>query len=117
LSDFHFRDIFVLLKVLNCICSNFWVGVCFLFSVTDMEKEERNQRATCKGLEPEFFLQWGNKKRLRCVRVRDPQIISQRSDGVFRRKTTSRIDRFVVSSATTEKDTYLPQSNRLTRLD
>ncbi|KAH8491299.1 hypothetical protein H0E87_023452 [Populus deltoides] len=80
-----------------------------------MEKEERNQRATCKGLEPEFFLQWGNKKRLRCVRVRDPQIISQRSDGVFRRKTTSRIDRFVVSSAATEKDTYLPQSNRLTR--
>uniref|UniRef100_A0A6N2NG38 Uncharacterized protein n=1 Tax=Salix viminalis TaxID=40686 RepID=A0A6N2NG38_SALVM len=81
----------------------------------DMEKEERSQRASYKGLEPEFFLQWGNKKRLRCVRVRDPQIISQRSDGVFRRKITSRIDRFVVSSATTEKDTSLPQSNRLTR--
>ncbi|KAJ6697253.1 hypothetical protein OIU85_003606 [Salix viminalis] len=80
-----------------------------------MEKEERNQRASCKSLEPEFFLQWGNKKRLRCVRVRDPHIISQRSDGVFRRKTTSRIDRFVVSSATTEKDTSLLQSNRLTR--
>ncbi|KAG5232791.1 hypothetical protein OIU76_016539 [Salix suchowensis] len=80
----------------------------------DMEKEERSQRSY-KGLEPEFFLQWGNKKRLRCVRVRDPQIISQRSDGVFRRKITSRIDRFVVSSATTEKDTSLPQSNRLSR--
>jgi hypothetical protein len=82
-----------------------------------MEKEERNQRASCKSLEPEFFLQWGNKKRLRCVRVRDPQIISRRSDGVFRRKITSRIDRFVVSSATTEKDTSLLQSNRITRLD
>ncbi|KAJ6858399.1 hypothetical protein NC652_040853 [Populus alba x Populus x berolinensis] len=81
----------------------------------DMEKEERNQRASCKSLEPEFFLQWGNKKRLRCVRVRDPQIISRRSDGVFRRKITSRIDRFVVSSATTEKDTSLLQSNRITR--
>ncbi|KAJ6854882.1 hypothetical protein NC651_039749 [Populus alba x Populus x berolinensis] len=83
----------------------------------DMEKEERNQIASCKSLEPEFFLQWGNKKRLRCVRVRDPQIISRRSDGVFRRKITSRIDRFVVSSATTEKDTSLLQSNRITRLD
>ncbi|KAJ6296717.1 hypothetical protein OIU78_022439 [Salix suchowensis] len=107
--------IFVLLKFRALYGSNFWDGLRFLFSVTGMEKEERNQRASCKSLEPEFFLQWGNKKRLRCVRVRDPHIISQRSDGVFRRKTTSRIDRFVVSSATTEKDTSLLQSNRLTR--
>ncbi|KDP39697.1 hypothetical protein JCGZ_02717 [Jatropha curcas] len=78
-----------------------------------MDKDEKNQRAN-KILEPEFFLQWGNKKRLRCVRVRDPQIISHRSDGVFRRNITSRIDRRVVSSAT-EKETSHPQSHRLTR--
>ncbi|XP_020534340.1 uncharacterized protein LOC105632624 isoform X2 [Jatropha curcas] len=77
-----------------------------------MDKDEKNQRAN-KILEPEFFLQWGNKKRLRCVRVRDPQIISHRSDGVFRRNITSRIDRRVVSSAT-EKETSHPQSHRLT---
>ncbi|KAF2288185.1 hypothetical protein GH714_004866 [Hevea brasiliensis] len=78
-----------------------------------MDKDEKSQRAN-KALEPDFFLQWGNKKRLRCVRVRDPEIISQRSDGVFRRKITTRIDRRIVSSAT-EKETSHPQSNRLTR--
>ncbi|EEF36911.1 conserved hypothetical protein [Ricinus communis] len=79
-----------------------------------MDKEEKSQRVN-KALEPDFFLQWGNKKRLRCVRVRDPQIISQRSDGVFRRKITTRIDRRVISS-TTDKETSHPQSNhRLTR--
>lgn len=78
-----------------------------------MDKDEKNQIAN-KALEPDFFLQWGNKKRLRCVRVRDPQIISQRSDGVFRRKITSRIDRRVISPAT-EKDPSHPQSLRLTR--
>ncbi|KAJ9131904.1 hypothetical protein P3X46_034806 [Hevea brasiliensis] len=78
-----------------------------------MDKDEKNQRAN-KPLEPDFFLQWGNKKRLRCVRVRDPRIISQRSDGVLSRKITSRFDRRIVSPAT-EKETFHPQSNRLTR--
>ncbi|CAK9151208.1 unnamed protein product [Ilex paraguariensis] len=32
-----------------------------------MEKEEKNQRP-CKPPETDLFLQWGNRKRLRCVR-------------------------------------------------
>ncbi|KAJ4850715.1 hypothetical protein Tsubulata_004191 [Turnera subulata] len=86
----------------------------------DMETEERKHRAPARKsalVEPEFFLQWGNKKRLRCVRVRDPRIISRRSDdgGLFRRKFTSRIDRFVVSSASARDTSNLVQSTRLTR--
>ncbi|XP_050238196.1 uncharacterized protein LOC126687683 isoform X1 [Mercurialis annua] len=80
----------------------------------EMDKEERNQRAN-KALEPDILLQWGNRKRLRCVRVRDPRIISQRSDGVFRRKITTRTDRRV-SSVADEKITHHFHSNhRLTR--
>ncbi|KAJ4721257.1 DUF1639 family protein [Melia azedarach] len=77
-----------------------------------MEKEEDRKQRACKSssMEPEFFLQWGNKKRLRCVRVKDPQKFSQKSNGVIRRKiTSSRIDRCLVT--TSEKET----SNRLTR--
>ncbi|XP_057508795.1 uncharacterized protein LOC130791605 [Actinidia eriantha] len=66
-----------------------------------MEREERNQRL-CKPPKPDFFLQWGNKKRLRCVRVRDPQI-SQPFTGRIRRKIAS------------EKETSLLQPTRCTR--
>ncbi|KAK1583278.1 hypothetical protein Q3G72_022422 [Acer saccharum] len=78
--------------------------------MTCMEKEERNQRA-CKSssMESEFLLQWGNKKRLRCVRVKDPQKFSDNTNGVIRRKITSRIDRCLVTAS--DKET----SNRLTR--
>ncbi|GMI65081.1 hypothetical protein like AT3G03880 [Hibiscus trionum] len=55
-----------------------------------MEKEERSQRA-CKTIEPEVFLQWGNRKRLRCVRVKDPQKISHKSNTIIRRRITSRL--------------------------
>ncbi|KAB2058690.1 plsB [Gossypium arboreum] len=55
-----------------------------------MEKEERSQR-TCKTIEPELFLQWGNRKRLRCVRVKDPQKISHKSNTIIRRRITSRL--------------------------
>ncbi|KAK4850899.1 hypothetical protein QYF36_010853 [Acer negundo] len=79
-------------------------------SMTCMEKEERNQRA-CKSssMESEFLLQWGNKKRLRCVRVKDPQKFSDNTNGVIRRKITSRIDRCLVTASDKEA------SNRLTR--
>nr|GMD39690.1 uncharacterized protein LOC109181715 isoform X1 [Ipomoea batatas]GMD47845.1 uncharacterized protein LOC109181715 isoform X1 [Ipomoea batatas] len=50
-----------------------------------MEKEGKNQRAS----ETEFFLQWGSRKRLRCVRVRGPDPSS--SDATrLRRKISSR---------------------------
>ncbi|XWS64854.1 hypothetical protein CRYUN_Cryun05aG0039700 [Craigia yunnanensis] len=55
-----------------------------------MEKEEMSQR-TCKTIEPELFLQWGNRKRLRCVRVKDPQKISHKSNAIIRRRITSRL--------------------------
>ncbi|GLT36682.1 hypothetical protein SLA2020_110450 [Shorea laevis] len=71
-----------------------------------MDKEETNLR-TCKSLEPEIFLQWGNRKRLRCVRVKDPQI-SQKSSGVIRRRITSRF-------FDTEFSPISQSNNRLTR--
>ncbi|OIW03298.1 hypothetical protein TanjilG_09945 [Lupinus angustifolius] len=45
-----------------------------------METEDMNQRGI-KASESEFFLQWGNRKRLRCVRVKNTQI-SSRFNGV-----------------------------------
>uniref|UniRef100_A0A5B6Z744 Uncharacterized protein n=1 Tax=Davidia involucrata TaxID=16924 RepID=A0A5B6Z744_DAVIN len=73
-----------------------------------MEKEEKNQRA-CKPPETDFFLQWGNRKRLRCVRVKDPEISNQSNGGRVRRKITSR---FVTAS---EKETFPFQPTRLAR--
>ncbi|GAV90000.1 LOW QUALITY PROTEIN: DUF1639 domain-containing protein [Cephalotus follicularis] len=69
--------------------------------------EEKDQRT----LESEFVLQWGNRKRLRCVRVKGPQI-SQRSNGGVRRRISSRFDRCVVSAT---KDSSPLQPNGLTR--
>ncbi|KAI7996984.1 hypothetical protein LOK49_LG10G03067 [Camellia lanceoleosa] len=68
-----------------------------------MEKEEKNERVLCEpaagagagagaGAEPNLFLQWGNGKRLRRVRVRDPHVSDPSSSKAarFRRKITSR---------------------------
>ncbi|KAA8516269.1 hypothetical protein F0562_016562 [Nyssa sinensis] len=74
----------------------------------DMEKEEKNQIA-CKLPETDFFLQWGNRKRLRCVRVKDPDFSDQSNGGRIRRKITSR---FVTASG---KETFPLQSTRLGR--
>ncbi|XVF42555.1 hypothetical protein PTKIN_Ptkin01aG0372800 [Pterospermum kingtungense] len=72
-----------------------------------MEKEERSQ-GTCKTIEPELFLQWGNRKRLRCVRVKDPQKISQKSSAIIRRKITSRL-------LDKESSPFSQSNHRLTR--
>uniref|UniRef100_A0A5B6Z7K3 Uncharacterized protein n=1 Tax=Davidia involucrata TaxID=16924 RepID=A0A5B6Z7K3_DAVIN len=71
-----------------------------------MEKEEKNQKA-CKPPETDFFLQWGNRKRLRCVRVKDPEISDQSNGGRIRRKITSR---FITAS---EKENFPLQPTRL----
>ncbi|KAE8664721.1 adenylylsulfate kinase family protein [Hibiscus syriacus] len=55
-----------------------------------MEKDERNQR-TSKTIDSELFLQWGNRKGLRCVRVKDPQKISHKSNAIVRRRITCRL--------------------------
>ncbi|XP_061343346.1 uncharacterized protein LOC133289432 [Gastrolobium bilobum] len=79
-----------------------------------METEERNQRAF-KGSEPEFFLQWGNKKRLRCVRVKDPRI-SARLNGGIRRKIASAVDHRSGLALSEKETSHLHQQpNRLTR--
>ncbi|KAM2878065.1 hypothetical protein FF1_013710 [Malus domestica] len=78
----------------------------------ETEEERNNQRAS----EPEFFLQWGNRKRLRCVRVKGSEIAAERfkfNGGMCRTITSSRIHRFAVS--TSGKDISGFQSNRLTR--
>ncbi|KAL4341378.1 hypothetical protein GQ457_08G013680 [Hibiscus cannabinus] len=61
-----------------------------LVLIAEMEKEERNQRGS-KTIDSELFLQWGNRKRLRCVRAKDPQKSSHKSNAMLRRRTTSRL--------------------------
>ncbi|RWR77699.1 DUF1639 domain-containing protein [Cinnamomum micranthum f. kanehirae] len=75
-----------------------------------MENEDKNQ-GSIRGPEAEFFLQWGNRKRLRCVKVREDGVI-EKSNGVIRKKATSRIDRRVVTG---EKEPPLLHSNGLNR--
>ncbi|KAJ0982703.1 hypothetical protein J5N97_010958 [Dioscorea zingiberensis] len=66
-----------------------------------MEKEMKSsQRPPRIAPEPDFPLQWGSRKRLRCVRVRD-ETTPERSDG--RRRATSRINRRIV-----DKDLSFP---------
>ncbi|XP_022932618.1 uncharacterized protein LOC111439121 isoform X2 [Cucurbita moschata] len=78
-----------------------------------METEVRNQNQRgCKPLEPEVFLQWAKRKRLRCARIKDPEI-SERLCGGLRKKIASRADRCVVSGS--EKERTPLQPNRLTR--
>lgn len=82
-----------------------------------METEERNQK-DCKASEPGFFLQWGNRKRLRCVRVKDPRI-SARLNGGIRRKLGSAMEHHRSGLTVPEKEHHHhhhhQQLNRLTR--
>ncbi|PIA53980.1 hypothetical protein AQUCO_00900509v1 [Aquilegia coerulea] len=89
-----------------------------------MENDGKHQRAAAAAAatttsnrvrETDFLLQWGNRKRLRCLKVKEEeqqhhnQDVSEKekeksnnNGGVIRKKTTSRIDRRVVKTA--EKD-------------
>ncbi|WOG97987.1 hypothetical protein DCAR_0417328 [Daucus carota subsp. sativus] len=77
-----------------------------------MEKGEKNERTACKLAEADLFLKWGNRKRLRCVRVRDrpSHLPSSFPDGRLRRRITSRFLTFPDT-----KHTFTQQSTRLTR--
>lgn len=79
----------------------------------EMEKVEKSQRALGKQ-QTELFLQWGNRKRLRCVRVRDPELSDPSyvgaAAGRLRRKITSRFVGFSEKEASP-----IPSSHRLTR--
>ncbi|KAI9093655.1 hypothetical protein K1719_027104 [Acacia pycnantha] len=76
-----------------------------------METEERNQKGY-KSSESKFLLQWGNRKRLRCVRLKDPRV-SSRLNGGIRRKITSPVDRSGIT--TSDKENAHFQPNRFTR--
>ncbi|XAR68652.1 hypothetical protein NMG60_11003850 [Bertholletia excelsa] len=71
-----------------------------------MDKEEKNQRVL-KPPETDFLLQWGSRKKLRCVRFRDPEMSDpSNAGGRIRRKITSRV---------VNKDVALLQPPRFTR--
>ncbi|OIV94252.1 hypothetical protein TanjilG_00001 [Lupinus angustifolius] len=78
-----------------------------------METEERNQRGL-KGSEPELFLQWGNRKRLRCVRLKDPRI-SSRLNGGIRKKLTVAPSGVTVLEKEGSHLHHQQQPNRFTR--
>ncbi|KAJ7955436.1 DUF1639 family protein [Quillaja saponaria] len=76
-----------------------------------MEKEGKSQRG-CRSTEPDFLLQWGNKKRLRCVKVKD-QNFNNESDCLGKKKITSRVDRRVL---TVDKESSSPQPHRTNKV-
>ena len=77
-----------------------------------MEKEGKNQKG-CSGSEPDFLLRWGNRKILRCVKVKDGRNVPEKSDCLESKKITSRVDRRVV---TAKKEIPSPQQpNRLNK--
>ncbi|CAL9093254.1 unnamed protein product, partial [Musa textilis] len=79
-----------------------------------MEKESKEQRGAplrAAPPEPDFPLQWGSRKRLRCVKVRD-EGSPAKSDG--RRRATSRINRRVVTGG--DKDFPTPRFHRPAQL-
>ncbi|CAA2954648.1 Hypothetical predicted protein [Olea europaea subsp. europaea] len=81
-----------------------------------MEKEEKcNQRMLKPPAETEFFLQWGNRKRLRCVRVRGTNLATQASSD---HPSSSRISHKISSKflKLSNKSAVFPQStSRFTR--
>jgi len=76
-----------------------------------MEKESKIQRGhnNNRTTETDFGLQWGNRKRLRCVKVKD-QSLANKSDCLGKKKITSRVDRCVVGIP--EKELVSPQAHR-----
>ena len=78
-------------------------------TVKDIETEERN-RTAYKSSKSKIFLQWDNRKCLRCMRFKDPQI-SARLNGRFQRKLTSLLDPSVTNIFEEENNNL--QLNRL----
>ncbi|KAK6936994.1 Protein of unknown function DUF1639 [Dillenia turbinata] len=64
-----------------------------------MEKEGKGGGCRGEG-ERDFILKWGNKKRLRCVKVKDKDEEEESSDAnVQRKRITNRVDRKVINSS------------------
>ncbi|GLT82447.1 hypothetical protein SLE2022_008160 [Rubroshorea leprosula] len=78
-----------------------------------MEKEGKIQRGNSGGTETDFVLQWGNRKRLRCFKLKKAQYSANNTnnkstDALPKRKLSS----FAVSPA---KESSSPQLNRLNK--
>ncbi|KAG8657728.1 uncharacterized protein LOC110608166 [Manihot esculenta] len=76
-----------------------------------MEKEKKSQTAT----ETDFVLQWGTKKRLRCVKVKKDQNLANKSkpiDSLPKKKFTSRVVTAEKESPRVIKNSDLPMNNR-----
>ena len=84
-----------------------------------MEKIEKRGGFKQQESTTDLFLRWGNKKRLRCVRVRDPDDTTDPSFAVSgRRRIRRKINsHFVAFSSDNEnrEPSLPPQSTRLTR--
>ena len=76
-----------------------------------MDKGGKNQKE-CRDLEPDFLLRWGNRKRLRCVKVKYGRNVTDKSNYLGSKKITSCVDHCVV---TIEKETLSPQTHLLNR--
>lgn len=55
-----------------------------------MEKEGKSQKG-CKAAETDFLLQWGNRKRLRCLKVKKDQNLNTKpsSSSLGKKKITT----------------------------
>ncbi|ONK75294.1 uncharacterized protein A4U43_C03F15360 [Asparagus officinalis] len=75
-----------------------------------MEKEQKTQRP--RVAEPELLLQWGNRKRLRCVKIRDDAGGSSpaRSDGERRATSRRRVIRGALLDSSKDCNKEFPSS-------
>lgn len=111
-----------------CFLAFFFVGFCVDFGVfllwkrangecdfccRDMENEGIAQKSNKSG-ETDFVLQWGNRKRMRYMKVKEPERVTSKPDCLGKKKVSSNAngDRRVVSA---EKASSTPQNYRLNK--
>lgn len=108
----QFLGVFYCFQKVNT--NGYWLickGMGFCCRGMEKEKEAKSQRGhNINRATEDFGLQWGNRKRLRCVKVKD-QSLADKSDCLGKKKITSRVDRRVVGTA--DKGLGSPQLQRL----
>ena len=81
------------------------------FCCRDMENEGIAQKNNKSG-ETDFVLQWGNRKRMRYMKVKEPQRVTNKPDCLGKKKVSSNGDRRVV---TAEKASSTHPTHRLNK--
>lgn len=81
------------------------------FCCRDMENEGIAQKSNKSG-ETDFLLQWGNRKRMRYMKVKEPQRVTSKPDCLGKKKVSSNGDRRVVAA---EKASSTQQTHRLNK--